>query len=63
MAKIINGTNAADKLMVLESGVTVNAGTGNDVINVRKGTGGTVNGDKVYIHAGSHTVYGVAVNK
>ena len=63
MGTMINGTGEADTLTVLESGVTVNAGTGNDVINVRKGTGGTVNGDKVYIHAGSHTVYGVAVNK
>ena len=64
MSKVITGTSAADNIKVWESGVTVNAGAGDDTIHLKKGTGSTVNGqdgdDTIYIHAGTHTVYGGA---
>ena len=64
MTKVITGTSAADNITVQESGVTVNAGAGDDTVHLKKGTGNTVNGqaghDTVYVYTGTHTVYGGA---
>ena len=47
----LNGTNAADTLTVKHSQITVNAGKGNDKINVTKGSS-----HKIYGEAGKDTI-------
>ena len=61
MAKIINGTNAADTITVKESDVIVNAGFGNDSINVISGSRNKVSGqqddDTMTISGGSNSTF------
>ena len=59
MSKIITGTNAADTITVKESDVTVNAGLGNDSININSGSRNKVRGqqdnDTLTVNGGSNS--------
>ena len=67
MAKTIKGTKNADTIAVTESGITVNAGLGDDIIKVTKGNSSKIYGqagkDKITVSSGkSHVIHGNAGN-